>query len=904
MTGLPEKIQVNIDTVAFAEKPKGNETISAICKRLGEAWNRIDIAPRDLAARIENGMTITPARLNGTKGESWQSQQIIAADVDNELKDGSKIDNPLQPSEALAALQQHGLTPWLMYFSFSSAPGWPRYRILFILDKPLKDPAKAAEYTKKLAFLLNSARESCADTVIFNPARMLFGCAKGGIICQNNESVEAAQFDALPLPDGEPDAQAPAAPADRQQASAADYPPPLLNGETIPESVARAIVKSSIPCGDYLTKSAHGNYICPFCGSGTGPNQSGAVKWYKETNTWACHACTKENGKQRAGDVIDLYCKQKSLPYFAGLCDLAKLAGITARIIPDENGGENLTAELPESSKTQEPMADFTPYYEYCRKLFDESQAAQAYVISRGISLETARLAKFGFDPQADPANAPGAMADEFRPHPCPRIIIAATGHSYYIGRSINPNTSAAYKVMVPGNSKGAVKPNIFRSRNAVNESTAAIFVTEGIFDALSITEVLGKEVAIIALNSANNGNLLIEFVKQQRTKATLLLCLDNDKAGQEATTRLQAELEKLGASCKAVDICCGKKDPNEALMADRAAFEKACRAALNVLANEARADNTTAYIDSLMSGEIEKFKQARDRKTGFANLDELAGGLNAGLYILAAMSSLGKTTFALQIADQMAAAGHDIIFYSMEQSRLELVSKSLARLTAQADMKTAVDSLSIRRGYLPHSVLAAAQQYKELVKDRITIKEGNFRIDTDSVKSYVTKYKQLTGSTPIVIIDYLQILQAGGNIARGKREEIDLVLTDIRQLSRDLDIPIIAISSLNRSNYMQKFSFEALKESGQIEYTADVVWGLQLACLDEALFSQAQQTKIDEKRARVDAAMDETPRKVKLVCLKNRYGKARFFTYFDYYPKFDLFVPALESSKKPARIL
>ena len=117
------------------------------------------------------------------------------------------------------------------------------------------------------------------------------------------------------------------------------------------------------------------------------------------------------------------------------------------------------------------------------------------------------------------------------------------------------------------------------------------------------------------------------------------------------------------------------------------------------------------------------------------------AGGLYSGLYVLAAISSLGKTSFALQLADQLAERGNDIIFFSLEQSKLELVSKSIARRTAQNDINTAVTSLAIRKGFLPQRVLTAVQEYKKAVSDRISIVEGNFKCNISSIGDYIRQY-------------------------------------------------------------------------------------------------------------------------------------------------------------------
>ena len=90
----------------------------------------------------------------------------------------------------------------------------------------------------------------------------------------------------------------------------------------------------------------------------------------------------------------------------------------------------------------------------------------------------------------------------------------------------------------------------------------------------------------------------------------------------------------------------------------------------------------------------------------------------------------------------------------------------------------------------------------------------------------------------------------------------------------------------------MTAIDFESFKESGGIEYTADVVWGLPLQCIHEGLFSSPN--KINEKRQRIREAKRETPRKIELVCLKNRFGISSYTCQFNYYPNFDLFDPDL----------
>ena len=144
------------------------------------------------------------------------------------------------------------------------------------------------------------------------------------------------------------------------------------------------------------------------------------------------------------------------------------------------------------------------------------------------------------------------------------------------------------------------------------------------------------------------------------------------------------------------------------------------------------------------------------------------------------------------------------------------------------------------------------------------------------------------TGTKPILIIDYLQIIQ--GDPRQSTREAVEANVTELKRISRSKDIPVFIISSLNRSNYMTPVDYESFKETGGIEYTADVLWGLQLDVLNDPLFDK--EGKVKEKRDKIREAKAETPRKVELLCLKNRYGIATYKVGFTYYPQFDLFVP------------
>ena len=654
-----------------------------------------------------------------------------------------------------------------------------------------------------------------------------------------------------------------------------------------------------------LTKSKGKQYICPICNSGTnrGLNSDGALTYYDDTNRFLCFACNEREGFGKPGqDVLGALrllwnCTENEVFERAGI-EINTETFINPKNKPVDKRNDSKAINYPLNENNAQRAAqsltddtlNLTSYYRECKERLTDTRAA-SYLQARGISLETAAAYWIGFDPQSDPAQSN---------HPTPRVILPSS-KSHYVGRSIDPNTPSNFVKM---NNKGG-KPGIFNAKALYDSENETVFVVEGTFDALSIIEV---GAAAIALNSTSNAGKLIEMLTNKRTAATLILCFDNDKGGEKCSKVISEGLQRLNISFVKANISGSHKDPNEALTADREQFAKAVGEAQRKTA--ARPDTVAEYIDTLMSGDIEAFKESRDRQTGFAILDETAKGLYAGLYVVGAISSLGKTTFCTQkttfctqLADQLAAAGEEVLFFSLEQSRLEIVSKSIARRTAQADITTAVDSLSIRRGYLPRHVLTAAKEYKEAVSDRLSIIEGNFNCNISFIGDYVRRYIQKTGKKPVVFVDYLQILQPEKD-EKGRtpstKETVDTTVTELKRLSRENGLTIFVISSLNRTNYLAPIDFESFKESGGIEYTADVVWGLQLQCMNGGVFENSEKKTI-EKRKIVKEAKAANPRKIELVCLKNRYGISSYSCYFDYYPKFDLFVETKKDEADPA---
>lgn len=272
--------------------------------------------------------------------------------------------------------------------------------------------------------------------------------------------------------------------------------------------------------------------------------------------------------------------------------------------------------------------------------------------------------------------------------------------------------------------------------------------------------------------------------------------------------------------------------------------------------------------------------------KTGFTNIDEKTG-FYPGLYILGAISSLGKTTFVHQMCDQIAKSGKSILYISLEQSILELTSKSLSRITAKNDMSTACNALKIRNGEQCPQISKAINEYNKFA-DKINIVECTFGITMSEIESIIINFTNHSESNPIIVIDYLQAIHSDQNL-QSVRESIDTHVQQLKSLQIRLNTPIIAISSLNRQNYYSQLDFDSFKESGGIEYTADVVWGLQLKIIHNPIFDK--QGSVNTKREMLGNAKSQIPREIEFVCLKNRFGISGYTCDFDYYPQFDYFL-------------
>lgn len=612
-----------------------------------------------------------------------------------------------------------------------------------------------------------------------------------------------------------------------------------------------------------LEKDRHNKkmYQCPYCGSGShgGRNSDGAFSI--KGNLFKCFSCNK------TGDIFTLAGKIWGLDEKTGFVEIKNRLSDLYGVMPVEALKKSPAKPVP----VETPKTDYSDYIRNCKQAVS---GALPYLHERGFTDETINKFSLGYDTEHKAL-----------------VIPYGSNTNYYITRSITEK-----RFFKPRAEEAGAEP-IFNLNSLYTESPC--FILESQLDAISIEQVGGKAIAV---GGTTGYYKLLEQVKDKKPMATLVISFDNDEKGQEATQKLAKELEALKISYIVAKYSLDKypegykKDCNEYLQSNPTQL----KADVQRLTEEAReavissdilkASKVSNYLLQGFTADLNAFRASNDRATGFEYLDSQSGGLYNGFYVLGAISSLGKTTFVHQIADQLAEAGEHILYFSLEQSRLELVTKSLSRIIARKYGTTEpVCSIAIRSGHLKQGeaekVREAYTEYASFA-DKISIVQSPFNADMDFIRGTTEDYIKAYGVKPVVIIDYLQIISVAGNMS--DKQKIDSVVKDLKKLQTDYSLTLIAISSVNRSNYLTPVDFESFKESGIIEYSADVVYGLQLMALREPAF--AKEGNIIEKRKRIVEAKSSNPRQIELVCLKNRYGISNYSSYFDYYPTCDYF--------------
>lgn len=618
----------------------------------------------------------------------------------------------------------------------------------------------------------------------------------------------------------------------------------------------------------YFTQEAKkGGYICPVCGNGSGSDGTGVKLIKGQSFRYKCFKC------DTSGDVINFYAAEHHIDNREALSQVCALYGLEVptkkfKRIPHAHRRISSNSESVKNQAETEIIAnDIILAASHLRET--------NYFIKRGISYETAEQYNCGYIEKWIHPQKRG----EQKIFPSPRVIIPTSSESY-VARSTDDNK-------VPKMKAGTT--SIFNI-DTLKSSQQHVVIVEGEFDALSIIEA-GNDA--IALGSTSNVDKLIDWLREKniRPHLPLVLSLDADEAGQKATDKLANALRDMRIRFYSVNLIVeGCKDQNESLVKFHEDFFKMVADIpnkVNQLQQQARFKLTDfAKIDKWEKN-IHTGRKAIS--TGWDSLDKaLDGGLYEGLYVIPGTPGTGKTALALQMAFQIAQQQQDVLYISMEMGEEEIYERHISRISYQLFWN---NEKSRHKAKTVHSMIQEGKtvsQAREVFKKvapylRTVCSVGT--IDADDIRRIVETYEYELNSLPVVFIDYLQILKAHDAHMTDK-QAVDYNVLRLKQLSRDFKIPVVILSSMNRMSYSDIISMAALKESGAIEYTADVCLGLQHANMEQ--IKTGTSTGKAEKTIRQMKGKSE--RDMEIVVLKNRNGKIGEELSFSYYAMFHHF--------------
>ena len=672
---------------------------------------------------------------------------------------------------------------------------------------------------------------------------------------------------------------------------------------------------------DYAEKNLQKSgklYCCPACGSGThgSRNSDGALSI--DGALWKCFSCGA------GGSVIDLIMATEHKDLQDATRRLHELydpdydpyrqppqraatsnpANPTKTATPKQEGASPMTDRNEQQTKRR----DFRNYFKKCRKKIYDTD----YCRRRGLDEEIVKRFGLGFDPNwTSPTAAYNWKQENARRQkageppllplaPSPRLIIPLSAHNY-LARDTRPDDelTEAQKKFKKMN-EGKEKPffNIVAMNNPLG-----FYVTEGELDAISITQAGGSCVALGSTVKAKAFGELLQKRDPVET-GTVIIALDNDPAGQAAAEIIVNACEFAGLDYIRVNASGQYKDPNDFLVHDRKGFY----ATIQNIIQQVREDKLADYEAGNAANAAKEFMNrpltaGAMIPTGFDLIDDfLGGGLCAGLVFIGGLSSLGKTTLALQIGEHIAMENHkiiknefgeemelvdparDVLYFALEQSKEDLLSKILSRRTylrslaqnkGEALAKTNIQLL--RRNLWQKwpqpewdNLWTCYCEFKQQAGGTLRIIESPGDITAADIAKITERHIAITGRTPgAVIVDYLQILKPIDDRMTDK-QAIDRTITTLKRLSRDHEMTVIGISSFNRENYFQKVSLAAFKDSGNLEYSADILLAIAPAGMEEA---SGDKDKAKNKET-AEQCKESKDKRLQLHVLKNRNGK------------------------------
>lgn len=650
------------------------------------------------------------------------------------------------------------------------------------------------------------------------------------------------------------------------------------------------------------------HYTCPFtvngkkCDTGEKGKGTGAFTYYPNTERFYCHAC------ETGGDLYDLM--QQLEPERENAPDPIGAYLLAERRYKGQEPAPRAKATPPDppaQQQDQQTASSDSNALETWQRQFDlemscpawYSKEGRAYLTARGITGETS----LQFDLKHDTSEGKNVL------------IIPYKGDAgcFYNSRNIKPDAQVKYY-------KHGHQTRLFNQDALYTQGQGYLFVTEGEIDAMSITQAGGQA---IALGSTGGADLLIRVLAERPTQKHLILAFDQDTAGQGATAKASAGLAKLGIQHSTYHIGGAYHDANELLTKGgqdalteqiNKGIEHAQQAPATPThntdtqsanttqqtqaggieipsASNPQPDNIEAYLAEAFDKENQEYQQYEGLKTQITAIDKaIDGSVYPDLYVVGATPGIGKTTLMLQFAANFAKQDRHILFFSLEQSKRALVSKGISREAMLTGLANPPTAKQIRKGDRSEAAIKGREAYSKYAK-RLNIIDCNFSVTLDNIIDYARQYMETNKVKPIIFIDYLQALSTGSG-KQGYRETIDLNMKGLKAFQEANGLIVFLVSSYNRDNYTTTADYTSFKESGGIDYTGSVLWGLQLTEITTDDYKKIPASRVTDRRQKIDEALKQGNRRITLQCIKNRDGDT-FSCDMVFIKAHDLFIDA-----------
>ena len=575
-------------------------------------------------------------------------------------------------------------------------------------------------------------------------------------------------------------------------------------------------------------KAGRDMFVCPICGSGRGKNKTGALRLYVDSCRVQCFAssdCFTEKGQDTIGALRAIW-------------KCTETEALT-------RAGYSIEHQKHQGHTEHQEHKDHTLFYRQCHQALKESPEALEYLRQRGITDESIERFNLGYCAAWKHSAAPKA-------EPTKRIIIPRTPGTYTARRIDKPRNEweEAYTKQIQGRQK-----DLF-NLEALEGDTP--FICEGELDAVSLIQAGAS--SVVAIGTTTNAGRLLDEAKKH-PEAVFVLALDNDpdkedgrNPGKEAQRKLAADMKAAGLDVLNVDpadIYGTAKDGNEAFTKDPERLGKAI-AYLEGKAREMKAARDEERQAELRKrtgeGMLEDFLLSVQEKTyepiptGISDIDRaLEGGFLRGtLCTLGAMPGMGKTALLQWILENMASAGHDVLFLNLEMSRPQLIARSISR-TAWKYGRHDLTALEVLRGYewteeQRDAITAAAARYKAEIAPHFVYNPDGVDNSIDSIlqamEAETARIKAQGRPAPLVAVDYLQLIDGG---EKDPIEGMKHVIFRLKDFAKKENTVVFLITANNRaSNRSGTVEMESGRDTSAIEYSGDCMLGLSYTAIED----------------------------------------------------------------------